>query len=264
MNRLGNSFTIGLCFFFQWSLAILGLEPFRNWQLVFFVASNVFIVKTPYSPIPAIILVSKLLTKWVKATPQLYETIFPFQCLKESEKAHVKTFPICVLLLTIISLHNLYSRSFFVFCSCLFSLSPSFSSTLIKPSLHHQHWLETDVEEFHALWHCATIHDSQSQPGMKNNIHTHSQPSGIPSLLDEVIIARGVYASIAHSAQELTIHTYCSLYASVKVRTSIETQELNQSPMHIKKMGSNRAHSSMSQIGNLLLTLDKIPTGCKL
>lgn len=65
--------------------------------------------------------------------------------------------------------------------------------------------------------------------------YTHSQPSGIPPLLDEVIIARGVYASIAHSAQELTIHTYCSLYASVKVCTSIETQELNQSPMHIKK-----------------------------
>lgn len=59
-------------------------------------------------------------------------------------------------------------------------------------------------------------------------------PSGFPPLLDEVIIARRVCASIVHSAQELSIHTYCSLCASVKSRTSTETQRLNQSPMHIK------------------------------
>lgn len=69
----------------------------------------------------------------------------------------------------------------------------------------------------------------------EDSTHTLTHTLRLSPLLDEVIIARGVRASIAHSAQELTIHTYCSLYASVKVHTSIETQQLNQSPMHIKK-----------------------------
>lgn len=63
--------------------------------------------------------------------------------------------------------------------------------------------------------------------------HTHSSLR-LPPLLDEVIIVRRVCASIAHSAQELSIHTYCSLGASVRIHSGTETQQLNQSPIHIK------------------------------
>lgn len=53
--------------------------------------------------------------------------------------------------------------------------------------------------------------------------------------LDEVIISGRVHASIAHSAQELPIHTCHCLHTSVTRCSSMETQQLHQSPMHIKK-----------------------------
>lgn len=87
----------------------------------------------------------------------------------------------------------------------------------------------------------ATTQDSKSQLGSRvihthKAVHTHTRSAPrLPPLLDEVIIARRVHASIALSAQELSIHTYCVLCASVKASIGIETRKPNQSPMHIKK-----------------------------
>lgn len=50
-----------------------------------------------------------------------------------------------------LSLHRL---PFSDVCGVFFSVSIVFPSILISPCFHQQHWLETDEEEFHALWHC--------------------------------------------------------------------------------------------------------------
>lgn len=111
-----------------------------------------------------------------------------------------------------LSVYNLCSLSFSAFAvSCFLFICLSHLSSnlplstisidwrLMKRSFMLSDTLQQSMTQ-KARWE-ARIHRQE-------NAHTITQPSGFPPLLDEVIIARRVHASIAHSARELSIHTY--------------------------------------------------------